>query len=158
MHPFIKFLTTAILILVLLSAGCTDTGDGSGSNPIPAETDTSYPIDDSAQTEDITQEQTPEVKPTEAEKIINHPFDISNPHIDYINIDSSENLFGIDIDEGYKFSNDVNGNYDFYNSDKNMIFQHLEHPHFDLYSELQPEQARALEDQYGNMKSVVMEQ
>ena len=31
-------------------------------------------------------------------------------------------------------------------------------PHFDLYSELQPEQARALEDQYGYPESVVMEQ
>ena len=31
-------------------------------------------------------------------------------------------------------------------------------PHFDLYSELQPEQARALEEQYGYPESVVMEQ
>lgn len=39
-----------------------------------------------------------------------------------------------------------------------MIFQHAEYPHFDLYRELQPEQARAIEDQYGYPESVVMEQ
>lgn len=141
MHLLIKFLTAAILTLALLSAGCTDTGGGSVDRPTPHK----------------TAEPTQTGEPTATEKI-NHPYDINDPNIAYITIDSSENLFGIDIDDGYKFTNNVNGNYDYFNSDKNMIFQHTEHPHFDLYRELQPEQARALEDQYGYPESVVMEQ
>ena len=110
-------------------------------------------------TPDITPkaEHTPISEPTETEKI-SHPFDINDRNIAYVPIDSSENLFGIDIDDGYKFTNDVNGNYNYFDSDKNLIFQHQEHPNFDLYSELQPEQARALEDQYGYPEAVVMEQ
>ena len=104
-----------------------------------------------------TAEPTPISEPTETEKI-SHPFDINDRNIAYVPIDSSENLFGIDIYDGYKFTNDVNGNYNYFDSDKNLIFQHQERPDFDLYSELQPEQARALVDQYGSMKSVVMEQ
>ena len=42
------------------------------------------------------------------------------------------------------------------NDEKNL--EHSEYLHFDLYKELQPEQARALEDQYGYPESVVMEQ
>ena len=143
MHPITKPLTTAILILALLSAGCTDTGDGSVERSTPDSTPTAKP--------------TPISEPTETEKI-SHPFDINDRNIAYVPIDSSENLFGIDIYDGYKFTNDVNGNYNYFDSDKNMIFQHQEHPSFDLYSELQPEQARALEEQYGYPESVVMEQ
>ena len=141
MHPLIRPLTAAILILALLSAGCTDTGGGSVDSPTPHK----------------TAEPTQTGEPTATEKI-SHPFDINDPNIAYVSIDSSENLFGIDIDEGYKFTNNVNGNYNYFDSDKNLIFQHAEYPNFDLYSELQPEQARALEDQYGYPESIVMEQ
>jgi hypothetical protein len=34
MHPITKFLTTAILILALLSAGCTDLGGSSANSPM----------------------------------------------------------------------------------------------------------------------------
>ena len=39
-----------------------------------------------------------------------------------------------------------------------VVIDHRKYSSFDAYKELQPEQARALEEQYGSMKSVVMEQ
>ncbi|MCG7850290.1 MAG: hypothetical protein MIO93_14110, partial [ANME-2 cluster archaeon] len=106
-------LTTAIIILALLSAGCTDTGGGSVESPTPDSTPKAEP----------TQEPTHISEPTATEKI-SHPFDINDRNIAYVPIDSSENLFGIDIYDGYKFTNDVNGNYDYFDIDKNMIFQY----------------------------------
>ncbi len=132
------------------------TGIDPVSDPIiPVETDTPDYTPDATPIAEPTQEPTVEAEPT-AEKI-SHPFDINDPNIAYVPIDSSENLFGIDIDEGYKFTNDVNGNYNYFDSDKNIIFQHQEHPNFDLYSELQPEFYNPLISECDSPNKITME-
>ena len=143
MHTITKLLTTAILILALLSAGCTDTGGGSVQSPIPHKTaePTEYP--------------TPTDTPIESQ----HLYDIKPDTFDYIKIDRDDNLFDIDI-EGSKVFDDKTGWETVYNDNENKIFERESYTprNFDLYSELQPEQARALEDQYGYPEAVVMEQ
>ena len=59
--------------------------------------------------------------------------------------------------EGVKNTENIqNGYYTIMNEDGDTIVKHQEFPNFDLYSELQPEQARALEEQYGYPESVVI--
>ena len=146
MHTINKLLTAAILILALLSAGCTDTGGGSVQSPTP----------DSPYTTKPTQEPTPTAEPIATEPL--HLYDI-NPGYEKIVLEANENLFGIKI-EGSLIERDFGGWETIYNDNENRIFQRETYTpaNFDLYSELQPEQARALVDQYGSMKSVVMEQ
>jgi len=136
-------MATAFLILALLSAGCTDTGGGSVESPIPHKTaePTEYP--------------TPTDTPIESQ----HLYDIKPDTFDYIKIDRDDNLFDIDI-EGSKVFDDIPGWERIYNDNENRIFQRKTYTpaNFDLYRELQPEQAHALEDQYGNMVSLTMEQ
>lgn len=142
MHPFIRPLTAAILILALLSAGCTDTGGGSVDGPTPHKTaePTEYP--------------TPTDTPIESQ----HLYDI-NPGYLKIVLEANENLFDMKI-EGSTVERDFSGWESVYDDNENIIFQRETYTprNFDLYSELQPEQARALEEQYGYPESVVMEQ
>ncbi len=142
MHPLIKPLTAAILTLALLSAGCTDTGGGSVDSPTPHKTaePTEYP------------------KPTDTLLESQHLYDI-NPGYLKIVLEANENLFDMKI-EGSTVERDFSGWESVYDDNENIIFQRETYTprNFDLYRELQPEQARALEDEYGYPESVVMEQ
>lgn len=142
MHPLIKLLTAAILILTLLSAGCTDTGGGSVDSPTPHKTaePTEYP------------------KPTDTPIESQHLYDINSGYVK-IELEANENLFGINI-EGSMVDDDKSGWETIRDDDKNIIFNRETYTsrNFDLYRELQPEQARALEEQYGSMVSLTMEQ
>ncbi|MCG7849966.1 MAG: hypothetical protein MIO93_12425 [ANME-2 cluster archaeon] len=144
MHSISKLLTTAIIILALLSAGCTDMGGGSVESP----------TQDSTPKAESTQEPIPIDTPVEPQ----HLYDI-NPGYEKIVLEADENLFGIKI-EGSTVERDFSGWETVYNDNEDTIFQRETYTpqNFNLYSELQPEQARALVDQYGSMKSVVMEQ
>ncbi len=134
MHPLIKPLTASILILALLSAGCTDMGGGSVERSTPDSTSTAEP----------TQE--PTATPIESQ----HLYDIKPDTFDYIKIDRDNNLFSIEI-EGSKVFDDISGWETVYDDNENRIFQRETYTpsNFDLYRELQPEQARALEEKYG---------
>ena len=137
MHPFIKLLTTAILILVLLSAGCTDTGGGSVQSPTPATHST-------------------EVQPTQTQEQIDNWWD-DKPGFHDAEVGTYSTLF--DDISGVKTSSLDRLVYDLYDTETGQhILGHQEILNFDPYDDLQPEQARALEEQYGSVKSVVMEQ
>ena len=140
MHPITKILTASILILALLSAGCTDTGGGSVDSPTPHKT--AEPTQTGEPTATATQE--------------THWYD-DKPYFNLGVIEANENLFGEDIEGIINEEARKLGRYDVFNENEQIIFQHLEYPNFDLYKELQPEQARALEEQYGYPESVVME-
>lgn len=106
-------------------------------------------------TAEPTQEPTVIATPVESQ----HLYDIKPDTFDYIKIDRNDNLFGIEI-EGSTVERDFSGWESVYDDNENRIFQRETYTsrNFDLYSELQPEQARALEEQYGYPESVVMEQ
>ena len=136
MHPLIKLLTAAILTLVLLSAGCTDTGGSSANSPA-----TETPVHT-------------EVQPTPTREQIENWWD-SKPGFEEATV---KTLFGDDL---YGIKNEAYGgaSYNIFNIDTgDCILKHSDCPNFDPYDNLQPEQARALEDRYGSVKSVVMEQ
>jgi len=134
MHPISKLLTTAIIILALLSAGCTDTGGGSVQSPMPTATNTAT--------------RTPTPAP------VTHWYD-GKPDFEEATVIT---LFGDDL-YGVKASAYGDGNYNMFDIDNGeTILKHLEYPNFDPYDDLQPEQARALETEYGNMVSLTMEQ
>jgi hypothetical protein len=81
-----------------------------------------------------------------------------HPAYDYTEIPPEDNLFGENL-EMYADKEEIDqGIYNGFDENGNKIFIHQEFPDFDAYKELQPEQARALEDQYGSAKLVVMEQ
>jgi len=145
MHPITKLLTTVIIILALLSAGCTDTGGGSVQSPTPDSTPKAEPT-----------EKPTEIQPTPMQEQIDNWWD-DKPGFHDAEVGIYSTLFG-DVD-GVKTSSLDGLVYDIYDTETGQhILTSQEYPNFDLYSELQPEQARALEDQYGSMKSVVMEQ
>ena len=148
-------LTGGITALVLFLSGCVDK---SSSNPIPAETDTPDSTPDATPTAEATEEPTvePIQEPTATATQETHWYD-GRPHYIPTVIKADENLFGIEI-EGIKYDkNDVIG-YQMFDENENIIFKHSNCLNFDLYSELQLEQARALEAEYGSMVSITMEQ
>ena len=106
-------------------------------------------------TAEPTEYPTPTDTPIESQ----HLYDINPDKFSHIVLEADENLFGIKI-EGSLIERDFGGWETIYNDNENRIFQRETYTpaNFDLYSELQPEQACALVDQYGSMKSVVMEQ
>jgi len=131
------------------------TGTDPVSDPvIPVETDTPNSTPDATPTAELTEEPTPIETPVESQ----HLYDI-NPGYIKIVLETDENLFGIKI-EGSTIERDFGGWETVYNDNENVIFQRETYtPHnFDLYSELQPEQARALEAEYGQLVSLKMEQ
>ena len=137
MHLLTKSLTAAILIFALLSAGCTDTDSSSANNPTAVATSTQA----------ATVE--PTVVATES-----HWWD-GKTNYEQANVHT---LFGNDL-EGVKAPMSQPGNYNLFNTDAPvLILKHQEFPHFDPYDDLQPDQARALEAQYGEAELVVMEQ
>ena len=105
-----------------------------------------------------TAEPTEYPKPTDTPIESQHLYDI-NPGYVKIELEANENLFGIKI-EGSIVDDDKVGWETIYDDNVNKIFNRETYTprNFDLYRELQPEQARALEDQYGYPESVVMEQ
>ena len=153
MHPFIKLLTTAILILVLLSAGCTDTSGGSGSNPIPVGTEIPHP----------TQEPTPKIDPTPEVIPTPEPTDeitewmSDHPAYSYTEIPSENNLFGIDMEMYVNERDMAQGIYNGFDENGNQVFQHQEHPNFDIYSELSVGQAEYVDGKY-DLDNIIYEQ
>jgi len=145
---------------VISASGCLGGSTSTGTDPvndpvIPVETDTPDSTPDATPTAEPTQEPTPIETPVESQ----HLYDINPNTFDYIKIDRNDNLFGIEI-EGSKVFDSISGWETVYNDDKDQIFKRETYtPHnFDLYSELQPEQARALEAEYGQLVSLKMEQ
>ena len=104
-------------------------------------------------TAEPTEYPTPTDTPIESQ----HLYDI-NPGYEKIELEANENLFGINIEGAIPKEGLHDGYVPIFNDDENLIFMRTTSRNFDLYSELQPEQARALEDQYGYPESVVMEQ
>ena len=145
MHPITKLLTAAIFILALLSAGCTDTSGGSANSPTAVAT----------ATQAATAEPTPVATDTPIKS--QHLYDIKPDTFDYIKIEKNDNLFGIEI-EGSKVYDDTPGWERVYDDGENQIFDRETYTSFDHYDDLQPDQARALEAQYGEAELVVMEQ
>ncbi len=105
-----------------------------------------------------TAEPTKEPKPTDTPIESQHLYDINSGYVK-MELEANENLFGIKI-EGSMVDDDKSGWETIRDDDKNIIFNRETYTprNFDLYRELQPEQARALEEQYGYPESVVMEQ
>ncbi len=144
-------LTGGITALVLFLSGCVDR---SGSNPIPAETDTPDHTEKPTVEPTAKPTQEPTAEPTATQET--HWYD-DRPHYNPTVIKADENLFGIEI-EGIKYDkNDVIG-YQMFDENENIIFKHSNCPNFDLYGEIWPDQARALEAEYGSMVSLTMEQ
>ena len=132
------------------------TGIDPVSDPIiPVETDAPVHAPEATATAELTQEPTPTETPVETQ----HLYDLNPSTFDYIKIEADDNLFGIEI-EGSKVFDSISGWESIYDDDENRIFQRETYTprNFDLYSELQPGQARALEAEYGSMVSVKMEQ
>ncbi|MCK4927492.1 MAG: hypothetical protein KAS11_03425, partial [Candidatus Aenigmarchaeota archaeon] len=142
-------LTGGITALVLFLSGCVDK---SGSNPIPAETDapdhTEEPI------AEPTQEPTPIETPVETQ----HLYDLNHGYVKIV-LEADENLFGIKI-EGSMVDGDKAGWETIRDDNENIIFNRETYTpsNFDLYGEIWPNQARALEEQYGSMVSLTIEQ
>ena len=137
MHKLTKLLTAAILILTLLSAGCTDTDTSSANSPTAVAT--------------ATQAATAEPTPVTTES---HWWD-DKPNFEEATVKTlnGDNLYGV------KASAYGDGNYNIFDIDSGeTILKHQEFPHFDPYDDLQLDQARALEAQYGEAELVVMEQ
>jgi|LGVF01.1.fsa_nt_gb hypothetical protein len=146
MHPHIKSLTAAILILALLSAGCTDTGGWSVQTATPE----THPTDTVEHTEKPTG-----IQPTPTQDAAELPWYYGKDGFEEATIKtlSGDDLYGV------KASAYGDGNYNIFDIDSGeTILEHREFPSFDPYDDLQPEQARALEEQYGYPESVVMEQ
>ncbi|MCK4808184.1 MAG: hypothetical protein KAS90_01040 [Candidatus Aenigmarchaeota archaeon] len=125
--------------------GSTSTGVDPVNDPvIPAEKDTP----------DHTEK--PTAEPTAIES--QHLYDL-NPGYVKIVLEANENLFDIKI-EGSMVDGDKAGWETIRDDDKNIIFNRETYNprNFDLYGELQPGQARALEEQHGSMVSLTMEQ
>ena len=140
-------ITTAILILTLLTAGCTDTG---GANPETPKY-TAPPEEVPVVEETAAAEPAPE--PTET-----HWYD-DRPELNYGILTSDDNLFNQDIDGIINEAAKANGNYNIYNDDSFVIFKHQKWTpsNLRLDLELSPDQYRTLVDQYGDMISVTME-
>ena len=119
---------------------------------------TPHKIAESTEESTPTAEPTPEPTPIEIPVKSQHLYDIK-PGYEKIVIEADENLFGIKI-EGSTVERDFGGWETVHNDNENVIFQRETYTpsNFDLYSELQPEQARALEEQYGQLVSLKMEQ
>ncbi len=142
------------------------TGIDPVSDPIiPVETDTPDYTPDATPTIEPTQESTPTAEPTQEPTPIETPiesqhlYDINPDKFDYIKIEADENLFNTKI-EGSKLFDSISGWEIVYNDNVEEIFKRETYTpsNFDAYSELQPDQARALEDQYGSIVSLTMEQ
>ena len=136
MHLLTKSLTATILIFTLLSAGCTDTGSSSANNPTAVATAT----------------QAATAEPTEV------PWYIDRSGFGDAEVGTYSTLFDEDI-TGVKNGVSIGSSYNIFDIESSeRILKHQEFPHFDPYDDLQPDQARALEAQYGEAKLVVMEQ
>ena len=137
-------LTTAILILTLLTAGCTDTG---GANP---ETTTYTPPPEEVPVVEETAAAEPVPEPAET-----HWYD-DRPDYNPAVIDANDNLFGVEID-GIKYDHGASG-YTFYNENQDKIFEKsIFIGDMGLEYKLSSDQYRTLIDQYGSMISVTME-
>ena len=140
-------ITTAILILMILGAGCTDTG---GANP-ETTTYTPPPPQEAPVVEETAAavEDTPEPEET--------PWYEIKEGFENVEVGTYSTLFGLNID-GVKYHS-VNGGYTLFN--KNEMVTLLYHSEFDasykLYNELSSDQDRTLIDPYGDMISVTME-
>ena len=140
-------LTTAILILTLLSAGCTDTG---GANPetvkyTPPPQEVAV-VEETAAAESVSE-------PVET------PWHIERAGFEDAQVGTYSNMFGEDI---YAVKNSAwgVGNYNLFNLDVDeTILKHQEYTpsNLRLDLELSPDQYHTLIDQYGDMISVTME-
>ena len=119
-------------------------GGSSAQSPTPDSTPTAEP--------------TPAVEPTaEPTETIDHPYDISEPHITFGTFESE--LFDGEV-EGYKFQSGDSKGYNIFSADKERIFEYSELDHrYDqqLVMNLQPEQYSELMDKYGVIDNLVME-
>ncbi|MCK4808182.1 MAG: hypothetical protein KAS90_01030 [Candidatus Aenigmarchaeota archaeon] len=157
------FGTIGIAILGYLYTQTTGESTGTppqstGTNPvfdpiIPVETDTPDHTPEATATAEPTQE--PTAEPTATQET--HWYD-DKPYFNYGVIEANENLFGEDIEGVINEEARKLGRYSVFNENEQVIFKHVEYPNFDIYGELQPGQARELEEQYGSMVSLTMEQ
>ena len=139
-------ITTAILILTLLTAGCTDTGGANPETPKYMAPLEEVPVVEETET---AVEDTPE--PVEA------PWYEIEERFENVEVGTYSTMFGLNID-GVKYPS-ANGGYSLYNKNEFLLLLH--HSEFDasypLHNELSPDQYRTLIDQYGSMISVTME-
>ena len=143
MQPLLKTLTTAILILALLSAGCTDTGGGSVQNPTHTETTT--------QTETPTATEAATPVQTEAPWYIDKPGFGDAVVTDGTTLDGTS-VHGVMVEP-------IGGGFDLYDVDTGeMRLNHQEFTSFDPYSELPDNMFQDFVDEYGTPAApVVME-
>ena len=150
------------------------TGESTGTPPqstgidpvndpvIPVETDTPDYTPDATPTAESTEEPTaePTQEPTPIETPVEsqHLYDL-NPGYVKIVLEADENLFGIKI-EGSMVDGDKAGWETIRDDNENIIFNRETYTpsNFDLYGEIWPDQASALEAEYGEFVSLTMEQ
>ena len=155
--PVAAFLTIAYLLTNNESSTSHQTPpspdkipDNPGLIPTEAATPETYPTDTVEATENPT-----EIQPTPTQDTTELPWYYGKTNYEETTVHT---LFGNDLN-GVKAPMSQPGNYNvFYTDSPDLALTHQEYPNFDLYSELQPDQARALEDQYGSIVSLTMEQ
>ncbi len=136
-------ITTAILTLMILGAGCTDTG---GANP---ESTTYTP----------PPEEVPVVEETAAAEPISEPVETPwwDKDSDFVYGNHNSSIFG-NI-EGIKNIEYGDRLYTISDENNNLLLKHQEWTpsNIALHNELSPDQYKALVSEYGNMISVTME-